>query len=72
MQHQQPELPQRDFRLGDIELHRLFFFDQGTAGAPAQRAAGHHIDGALAQPDGAHGVVNTPAAQARYVSRLAA
>ena len=63
-QHEQPELLDLRPRVGDVVLDGLLFGQSSDAlGGAAQRPLAHHVEGPMAQPDGAHGVVHPPAAE---------
>ena len=62
-QHEQPELLDLDPRVGDHRLHQLLAGQQLALRGPRQGPLAHHVEGPLDQPDGAHGVVDAPAAE---------
>ena len=64
LQHEQAELLHLDPRVGDHRLHELLPCEQLALGHPRQRALAHHVEGPLHQADGAHRVVDAPAAEA--------
>lgn len=64
VEHHQPELQQLGIRIGDVTLHELLLRQAAALGLSAQRTLAHHVQGLACQPDGAHRVMDTPAAEA--------
>ena len=63
VQHEQPELQQLGVRVGDVALHELLVGEQAALRLAAERALAHHVERLLGHADGAHGVVDAPAAE---------
>ena len=51
-------------RVGDVALHELLVGQQRALGLPAERPLAQHVERLLGEADGAHGVVDAPAAEA--------
>ena len=62
-QHQQPELLDLDPAVGDLFLGHLEIRQRTHPGLAGDRSLTHHVECPPGQCDGAHGVMNTPAAQ---------
>ena len=65
VEHHQPELQQLRVRIGDVALHELLVRQPAALRLAAQRALAHHVQRLARQADGAHRVVDAPAAQPR-------
>ena len=62
LQDEQPILLELDPGVGDELLDRLLVGEPLALGAPGQGTFAHHVEGAAALADGAHGVVDAAAA----------
>ena len=63
LEHEQPQHPDRRVRVGDLLLHHLVVGDDLAVRLAAERPLAHHVEGELALGDGAHRVVDAPAAE---------
>ena len=64
VEHEQAELHELGVRVGDVALHELLVGQQAALRLAAEGPLAHHVEGAAGQADGAHGVVDAPAAEA--------